>query len=145
MHSALALAAFLRFRFLLEFRHPESVEIAVRIYGNGLFTANAEIGFGLAFRIQIMEQATALRLNRQKDYVVFFGHRMWSRAHFHAQGAFIRTFEYGKMLFHQPVGSVGREFHHLFAAAEGDNAAVNKLNNNITTVFAEKEFCFHNF
>ena len=145
MLSALAFAAFLRLRPFLEFRHPEPVEIAVCINGNGLLAADTEIRLGPAFRIKAVENASTLRLYRQKGNVVLLGHRMSRGPHFHAKGAFIRKFKHGKMLLHHPVSCVGLEFHHLFAAAERDNAAVNKLNNNVTTVFAEKEFCFHNF
>ena len=105
--------------FCLDLLHPETVDIAVLIYGNrprGSYTDNR-------FRLilQINSDAAMLCLDIYKHDMVLRRHRMGRTAYIDLYPAVVQPRNNRDMLFAAGVYSVRGEFLHLFATAYNRN------------------------
>jgi len=125
----------------LPFGLPEAVEVAVLIYGNGFAVAEAYLHNGFVFKVDT--HTAVLKLDIDEADVVLGHHRVLNAAHLDAIFAVVDFLHNGEVFLLTCLYGVGCKLGHFLAAAEGNNAAINGLNDYVTTVVTLKEFYCH--
>ncbi len=128
---------------ILQLCFPKTVQVAVFVDRNGFAIAYAHFGDGLVGEVNA--GATILKLHIHKGDVVLGEHRMLGAAHLDAQTAVVDFLHYGEVFLYTCLYGSGDEFGHLLAAAEGYYAAIDSLNDYITTVVTFIKFRCHSF
>jgi hypothetical protein len=131
-----------RLRLLLNLSLPKTMQVAEGIDSDRTVLAGAEECLRLVGKMYKLAASLCFHID-ERD-VMLGSHGVRCAAHLYLQSAVIHLGHYRQMLFIAGIHSVGDEFRHRFATANHLDTGVHILLNNITTMFAEKEFCFHN-
>ena len=118
------------------------MEVAVFIDCHGLATADANLGYGFLFEVDL--HATVLKLYIDKGDVVLGEHRVLNATHLNTQFAVVNLLHNGKVFLYTCLYGAGDKFGHLLATTEGGYAAINGLDNYVATVVAFIKLGCHN-
>lgn len=119
------------------------MEVAVFVHCHGFVLAAAEIGYGLACRVEVTDLHAVLG-NHADEYDVMSGsHGMSDGADLYTKGAVADSLKRGKVLLSGSIDGVGNQLLHGSAAAYGGNSAVDKFDDNISAAGADVEFNLH--
>ena len=123
---------------------PQSVDIAVLVYGYRLPFAAAELGNrGLSW-LEVPYLNPIFSLEADETDVMLGFHWVCNGANFHKDVAIVDVLHDGNMFFPFAVGDGGYEFFHFLSATFGGDPAVYKLHDNVSASRAEIKFSCHN-
>ena len=128
--------------FSLYFRHPQTVEIAVGIYCNGLVAADAEGNVRRVAGFERLALTAVLRFHINPFDKVLGKHRMVCTAYVDGYNAVCNGND-RKMLLPACINRIGNEGLHFLTAAENGNAYVMDHFNEIAAAAADVKFCVH--
>jgi hypothetical protein len=105
------------YNLLSKFSFPQTVQVAIFIYGNGLVGTSTEHRFGFACMRQIDTHATILGLYEDKCDVMLVGHWVSHTAYLNLDMTIIDTCHNREMLLYTSVYGIHSKLLHLFATA----------------------------
>lgn len=125
----------------LQLRLPESMKIAILVYGNGLIIANEYLGRRRLRKVYTY--AATLCLYIYEGYVVLVGHRMWNATNVYSEATIAKKRNHGHMLLATGIYRIGDELLHLLSTTYHGDFRVHNLMYHISASIALIKFCSH--
>ena len=125
---------------------PQAVEIAVRVYRDGLFVGESKDGFGSLADLEVLAVESLVALESHPKDAVLLCHGVLDRSDRYLDEVAL-DLRYGDVLLVACLDYAGHELSHLLAATHYRHAVIFYLFNYVSAVLTYKKFnvVFHYF